>query len=62
MAAGALPVRIVMIKKMVCCPKGTGKGAKAVTRNQEEILREWENFISLFLAPSRDDSLDLIDY
>jgi hypothetical protein len=42
--------------------QGTGKGAKAVTRNQEAILREWENFISLFLAPSRDDSPDLIDY
>jgi hypothetical protein len=42
--------------------QGTGKGAKAVTRNREAILREWENFISLFLAPSRDGSLDLIDY
>jgi hypothetical protein len=42
--------------------RGNGKGAKAVTRNHEAILREWENFISLFLAPSRDGSLDLIDY
>lgn len=29
--------------------QGTGKGAKAVTRNYEAILREWENFISPFL-------------
>jgi hypothetical protein len=42
--------------------KGTGKGAGAVTRNRYAILREWENFISFFLASSRDDSLDLIDY
>jgi phytoene dehydrogenase-like protein len=42
--------------------RGAGKGAQAVTRNRESILREWENFISLFLAPSRDNSLDEIDY
>jgi hypothetical protein len=41
---------------------GDGRGAKALTHNREAILREWENFISLFLAPSRDDSLDLTDY
>jgi hypothetical protein len=42
--------------------RGDGKEDKALTHNREAILREWENFISLFLAPSRDDSLDLIDY
>ena len=41
---------------------GTGKGAQAVTHNREEILREWENFISPFLAPSRADSQDQTDY
>jgi hypothetical protein len=42
--------------------QGNGKGAQAVTRNREAILREWENFISLFLAPTRDNSGDLTDY
>ena len=39
--------------------QGNGEGAKAVTGNREAILREWENFISLFLAPNRDSSGDL---
>jgi hypothetical protein len=41
--------------------QGNGKGAHEVTRNREAILREWENFISLFLAATRDSSPDLID-
>jgi hypothetical protein len=42
--------------------QGTGKGAQAVTRNRESILIQWENFISLFLAPTRGSSPDLTDY
>jgi hypothetical protein len=42
--------------------QGAGKGAQAVTCNRESILREWESFISLFLVPSREDTLDQTDY
>jgi hypothetical protein len=42
--------------------QGTGKGAQAVTRTREAILREWENFISLFLAPTRGSFHDQTGY
>ena len=42
--------------------QGAVKGAQLVTCNRESILREWENFISLFLASSRDNSQDETDY
>jgi hypothetical protein len=42
--------------------QGTGKGAQAVTRTREAILREWENFISLFLATTRGSSQDETGY
>jgi hypothetical protein len=42
--------------------QGNGKGAQAVTRTREAILREWENFISLFLAPARGSYQDQTGY
>jgi hypothetical protein len=34
--------------------QGNGTGFNTVTRNRESILTEWENFISLIHAPTRD--------